>query len=593
MEMYLTILTLTLVALHTVSVFAFYISKIKTVSFCGVLIFGLVSPYVFSCMINELEIGIYFRVLSRIFKYYCIISIIVAINVIKPFEHYIMCFVILALVAIIDIYRAYMVEYAKDMYRARLDSGVMKNVLKFEKYVLFELGMLKQSELDTHHETVKTFWKRGQPVSLDPEMSFRRWSGKKRPGQIRREPLKDLNRDELADFLGFDRNEIGENIIDETSESGTEQLFYRTRNDNEFDIVSHQGIRMLKTITKVPTLSHLENFKTVKQLPNDELARIAKKYRFRTIFDEQQHSKKNYDPSLLGTITVQSLRKRFEVQHAIEIYRMISHGIHGDVVYDNFRWNIRQLNIERGHLHSSIDDYKHLKKVLTTFSALIILVIILSLSPLLLKMKIPYLRIPTPMLLFGFLAILKDPLTSFIFIIYSHPFDSGDRIVIRGDTHMVQKINLYNTTLQKWNGELISISNKWLANHITKNYRRSEAQKWEIFVIIASNTPVSKIDELKKKFKSLAKKHRDDYPSITCNVVGIENSNKMKLVVYVTHSANFQIGLYRWKRHTLFMQYLIEYLTELNITYLPMDTPVKVDGVSVNDELFMDMCGTN
>lgn len=591
--MYLTILTLTLIALHTVSIFAFYMSDEKIVSFCGIVIFGLVSPYVFSCMINELTIHIFYRVFSRIVKYYCVISIIVAVNVIKPFESYVMCFVVLALIAIVDIYRAYMVEYAKDMYCRRLSSGVMKHIVDFEKYVLFELGVINEDALSTHQETVKTFWKRGSPTPLDPEVAFRRWSGKTEPGRIRKELPRDLNRDELADVLGLNQNAIAEDIVDETSEFCTEQSYYRTRNDREFDVVSQQGLRMLKTITRIPKLSHLESFKTIKQLSSGELALIAKKYRFRTILDKEKHAERNYDTSLFGVVTLKSLRKRFKLKDAIAIYRMISHGIQGDVSYEHFRLNIRQVNVERENLYSSIGYYKHLTKVLATFSAIIIVIIILSLSPLILKMTIPYLRIPTPILLFGFLAILKDPLTSFIFIIYSHPFDSGDRVLIRGDTHMVQQMNIYNTVLQKWNGEVISISNKWLANHITKNYRRSKRQKWEIFVIIASNTPVQKVDELKKKLRNLVKKHKDDYLKITCNIVNIENSNKIKLVIYITHVTNFQIGLYRWKRHTMFMQYLINYLTKLEIEYLPIDMPVKIDDCSVNDELFMDMYGAN
>lgn len=556
-------------------------------------------PCFLSMLMGELSIHILIRVSSRVYKYFSAVSTVVTANVIWPFENYTMSLFVIAIAAIFDICRAYMVEYAKDMYYGRLISDTSRQILRFERFILLELGLLSMQKFDDHVETINSFYERGEPKQINAEKLFAKWSYNKNSRKRPRRTSNRITTEELARLFHTDverknkERNTKKNDDVRKKDDKVKPDAHQKKNDADANHTYKKKSAASRAINFTRRISSLKDVRIVKKLPYDELSKLSEAYSFKIIYDIDEHKKYNFDPTLQGIITVRSLERFFKHSDARFAYKVVSQGIKDGLTYDNFRWHIRQINIERNGLFHSIDDAKRLMGILSMLSAIILSVIIFSVSTFLLDYNIMYLRMPTPIMLFSALTVLKDPLSAFIFIIYSHPFDAGDRIIIKEDSHIVQNINVYNTVFNKWNGECIYISNKWLASHVTKNCKRSQIQKAELFMIISSETSIEQIDALRKKFRELVIKNKRDYKRITCDIVDVENCNKMKLIIYVAHTTNFQIGLYRWNRHTQFMRHLIQYLNELEIEYVPMDLPIMIDGVNVNDEMFMDMYGIN
>lgn len=607
-------ITALLCILQSISLVAFYVTNYNIMSFYAVVLLSAVTPVSFSYMIDSLDISIFIRVPSRIFKYYCGSCIVAAINIEKPFRNYSRIFIVMTIGAALDMFRAYIIESVKDSYKIQFRSDRFETVLRFEKYMLFELGKLKIKQLNCHDETLDTFMKRGKPENIDALDLFLRWSGQTKNPVIREEIDLELNDQELKNIFDMDQfDDSEEEISSETNIANAldhhrEAILLSAPFDNKTDFVTKSGLQRLKTLYSIPDLSSVLNFRVKKKLSSRNFQTIIKPYRFRTIFDIEKHKLENKDQNYNGSITLETLERWFaekysfgriedETQsakiHATTVFEIMSSGIFNNITFETFIWCIRQQNLDRENFYIAASNFKRLKVSLSLFTGFIVFIITISVMNFVLTLEIPYFRIPAPIFLFTFLAVVKDPFSSFVYIVFTHPFDSGDRIIIKGETHTIVETNIYNTVLWKWNGEMVYISNRWLANHVVKNIKRSKSQKWELFLILSSTTPIKKIRKLKKLLKRLAEKFPNHFSSITANVVSIENSNKIKLVIYVTHNGNFQVGLFKWHKHQFFMSFFVRFLQTLDIKYHPIDIPVKVNGVDVNDQMFKDVFTKN
>lgn len=288
-------------------------------------------------------------------------------------------------------------------------------------------------------------------------------------------------------------------------------------------------------------------------------------------------------------ITKKSLDKIFHSFDATLIYKMISYDMNRDVTWNTFKWNVRQINLERDSLYHALEDLKELSSKTTRITHLVFIIIMLSLANFIIKIDIPLFRIPAPIILFVFLMIFKDAFTPFVIMIFSDPFVSGDRVMIENEPYVVDKVNVFSSKFTKWDGSTVYISNKWLSEHPVRNLRLTAQQKFETHLYVSANTPVHKISRLKKFLDSVCKKYSQFFSSITCDVSDIQNHDRIKLLIYVEHQTNFQLGLYRWNRHQFFMETLIEFLKTNKIQYIPIGMPVKIDNAQVNTVSLQDI----
>jgi len=79
------------------------------------------------------------------------------------------------------------------------------------------------------------------------------------------------------------------------------------------------------------------------------------------------------------------------------------------------------------------------------------------------------------------------------------------------DVMYVQKIELFTTLFRIWDGRVISIPNFVLNSLMICNYRRSERITAQLTLSFDVATPVSKIDELEKRYRSFLLAHPNDF----------------------------------------------------------------------------------
>nr|KYP45590.1 Uncharacterized protein At5g12080 family [Cajanus cajan] len=154
------------------------------------------------------------------------------------------------------------------------------------------------------------------------------------------------------------------------------------------------------------------------------------------------------------------------------------------------------------------------------------------------------------------------------FVFVMHPFAVGDRCVIDGVELLVEEMNILTTVLLKLNNEKVYYPNSVLATKPISNYYRSSDMGDGVEFSIDFMTPAENIGALKVKLKRYPEKNPQYWhPNRDLLVKEIEDVNKIKMGVYVTHTMNFQEFGEKGKRRTELMMEIKKIFEELNIRY--------------------------
>ncbi|MBA0838953.1 hypothetical protein Goarm_004736 [Gossypium armourianum] len=194
-----------------------------------------------------------------------------------------------------------------------------------------------------------------------------------------------------------------------------------------------------------------------------------------------------------------------------------------------------------------------------------------------------------------------------IFVFVMHPFDVGDRCVIDGIQMIVEEMNILTTVFLRYDNEKIFYPNSVLATKPISNFYRSPEMSDSVEFTVDVSTSIEQIGELKAKIKEYVKTQLSLIVQLcntvliwACNVViryleskpqhwrpghsvqvkDIENVNKMKMGLYVTHTINFQNYGDKSSRRSELVLELKRIFEALNIKYhlLPQEVQVTYVG---------------
>ncbi|XP_056166700.1 mechanosensitive ion channel protein 10-like [Syzygium oleosum] len=168
-----------------------------------------------------------------------------------------------------------------------------------------------------------------------------------------------------------------------------------------------------------------------------------------------------------------------------------------------------------------------------------------------------------------------------IFIFVTHPFDVEDRCVIDGVQLVVKKMEILTTTFVRYDGEKIYYPNSVLATKPISNFNRSDKMGDSVEFTVDFSTSVNSIAELKEKVKTYLESKPEYWMEAHSIVVKeIEDVNKLKMGLYVTHTINFQNPRDRNSRRSELVLELKRIFEEVGIKYrlLPQEVQVSYAG---------------
>lgn len=520
-------------------------------------------------LIGRKCLGIATSVLSRVVKFGVggLLAYTTVLLVEAEYDHGVL--VVGVLLLLVDLTRAYLYESSKRSFENKILTGNFMEILKLEKYIIHSVEGPLSVDLG-RDLSVDEYYNRGHPSPIDANELFDLWN---------------------------DQSPCGEHLSDGEALGSACEPHQRIRKkarvliSPETYVLENKGKRPsgnpleIEAVSLTPeekkrerwyAMSSLETIQDPESKPSIECDDInGEEWRF--LETDKDRAKKI--PAKAGLVTPESLRVNFGEEHAKEAYSLIAFRRGEGINYDVFKENGRQINGERNNLYRTIMDNKKLLSVIWFILALLegaigylIITMYFRAQPLLLELIIPMVILPA-------LPMIKATVESFLFIIYTHPYDPGDRVHIDEENMVVRRISLFSTTLERWDGVEVVIPNLVIREKVISNIRRSKSQQWKLDVLISSKTSEKKIGLLREAIRRFVKSDRS-YVTASVSVSEIVDCNHMRLTVIVKHAINFQSGFFMWTGHTKFVNMLLAIMCKLDIRFGPLGKEIVDVGPS-------------
>ncbi|AQK73399.1 Mechanosensitive ion channel protein 6 [Zea mays] len=179
---------------------------------------------------------------------------------------------------------------------------------------------------------------------------------------------------------------------------------------------------------------------------------------------------------------------------------------------------------------------------------------------------------------FVFGNTLKTVFEAIVFLFVMHPFDVGDRCEIEGVQAVVEEMNIMTTVFLRYDNLKIYYPNSVLATKPIMNFYRSPDMGEAIDFSIHVSTPVEKLALMKERIlRYIDNKKEHWYPGAMVVLRDVDDTNKLKVSIWLRHTLNFQDMGMRFVRRELVLQEMIKVLKDLEIEYrmLPLDVNVR------------------
>ncbi|KAF7090374.1 hypothetical protein CFC21_093132 [Triticum aestivum] len=179
---------------------------------------------------------------------------------------------------------------------------------------------------------------------------------------------------------------------------------------------------------------------------------------------------------------------------------------------------------------------------------------------------------------FVFGNTMKTIFEAIIFLFVMHPFDVGDRCEIEEVQVVVEEMNIMTTVFLRYDNLKIYYPNSVLATKPIFNFYRSPDMGEGIDFSIHVATPVEKLALMKERIlRYIDGKKEHWYPGAMVVLRDVDDTNKLKVSIWLRHTLNFQDMGMRFVRRELVLQEMIRVLKDLDIEYrmLPLDVNVR------------------
>ncbi|KAF5481770.1 hypothetical protein F2P56_002398 [Juglans regia] len=259
----------------------------------------------------------------------------------------------------------------------------------------------------------------------------------------------------------------------------------------------------------------------------------------------------------------------------------------GKIKRKNLKNWLVNVYLERKSLLHSLNDTKtaidELNKLVSAIVLIVVLIVWLLLMGFLTTQILVFISSQLLVLAFVFGNTAKTVFEAIIFVFVMHPFDVGDRIVVDGVQMVVEEVNIMTTILLRYDNEKITYPNSVLATKPISNFYRSPEMSDSVEFAIDVSTSIESIGALKAKIKVyLESKPQHWRPGHSVLVKEIEDVNKMRMGLYVTHTINFQNYGDKSSRRSELVLELKRIFEELGIKYqlLPQEVLLRYVGTA-------------
>ncbi|KAK9062925.1 hypothetical protein SSX86_020115 [Deinandra increscens subsp. villosa] len=331
-----------------------------------------------------------------------------------------------------------------------------------------------------------------------------------------------------------------------------------------------------KKVDEGITIDHLHrlNQKNISAWNMKRLMNIVRTGVLSTLDESLQGSKRIYLADLMRFLREDEALKAIRLFDGESETKGISKGALKNWVVNVFR--------ERRALALSLNDTKTAVNKLHQMLNVVVGILIIVIWLLILKVATThffiFLSSQLLLVVFVFGNTCKTTFEAIIFLFVMHPFDVGDRCEIDTVQMIVEEMNILTTVFLRFDNQKIIYPNSVLATKPIANYYRSPDMGDAIDFCIHVSTPVEKVALMKERITSYIENKSDHwYPAPLIVVRDVEDLNRLKISIWLSHRMNFQDMGERWQRRALLVEEMIKIFRDLDIEYrmLPVDINVR------------------
>ncbi|KAF9484506.1 hypothetical protein BDN70DRAFT_797752 [Pholiota conissans] len=252
----------------------------------------------------------------------------------------------------------------------------------------------------------------------------------------------------------------------------------------------------------------------------------------------------------------------------------------GDISKPEMRDAVQRIYRERKELAAGLKDVGSIVAKLDGVLLCVALVVIIFLALLIFNRSNTLASlVPLATVVLGFSFIFGNSAAtlfeSLIFIFSTHVFDVGDLVMIDDQVLFVKEFGLFSTVFRRVDGQEVIAPNSLLSStKLVHNLRRSKSMWESTILMVAYDTPMEVIEQLKGKIVDYVASNSREWSNCALNIDKMEYQNAIHLNVAMEHRPNWQDWGGRWTRRTTFMRYLKTVLEELDLRYTMPIQPV-------------------
>ncbi|KAF9481972.1 hypothetical protein BDN70DRAFT_991464 [Pholiota conissans] len=177
---------------------------------------------------------------------------------------------------------------------------------------------------------------------------------------------------------------------------------------------------------------------------------------------------------------------------------------------------------------------------------------------------------------FIFKASASSAFDAIMFLFVTHPYDTGDRVLINDQNLVVKKVGLFATVFSRADGTETYYFNSQLFNQFILNMRRSD-KTWENLTMqVAWTTPLTKLDALERRLNDWLSTEENRWyePSTNIMLRDISFQRYLEITIGIGHNGNWQDwGLHNTRR-TAFHAAVHYYCRQLGIVGYEAPLPI-------------------
>lgn len=178
---------------------------------------------------------------------------------------------------------------------------------------------------------------------------------------------------------------------------------------------------------------------------------------------------------------------------------------------------------------------------------------------------------------FAFGSTLKTLVESLVFLIYIHPYDVGDRIVINGETLFVEEMGLMLTRFKNVEGKLVTMDNLGLMTTRIENHRRTTGSSPNFRLRLPLATTSEQLLALRIGIAHWLSGHPRMAPDVKMYIEEILPSENLIVVgFWMTHALQWQDKPIIGTDVSNLMLRVNELLKELKITHSMPKQPIDI-----------------